>query len=382
MMLKLFNMLKFRFRRHCYCYRNDNNLNNNANKISNTSNNHNDNNNNNNNTKKKLIPRFRSTNTFILFIFIVGIAVIMNVLKQNCIIVHMGQSASSTMMTTTTNYEKYHNTSFLMNQYHQRHWNELNDNSSSNNNTYIHEHKIPNRVLMMHQYNLLNSTIFPFSNNITNLTDLIDIKDLKQRGLIALQRNVYNIIHHHPDAIITFMTDRECIEQMNIVLTKHYNATFATQYIYYFQNEKHGMFRGDICRAIVLYEYGGIYYDVDLDVRYNTFHTIQKNTKFVTISGAGIYQYWFQAFIGVIPYHPVMKRTIELFYMYYNSTFYTSNEEKINMNISLDGWPLLLGPYLLKEAFFDVWKEQRQQIQLQIQNDNNSLSITTTKDDE
>ena len=74
---------------------------------------------------------------------------------------------------------------------------------------------------------------------------------------------------------------------MKSIIPKHFNTNHTTnhnyyidveQFVNYFNNEPLGMFRADLCRAIILYETGGIYYDIDLGIRSNLFNYINTNT--------------------------------------------------------------------------------------------------------
>lgn len=211
--------------------------------------------------------------------------------------------------------------------------------------TEDHRHSIPNNIIFTHKLDLLN-TVFPFQNKSTSLLTP------DEKELLALQNNAINIIKLHPSANVQFLTNDDCIDRIRLVMTTLYNSTAAEELVNHFINEKEGMYKGDLCRGIALYENGGLYFDVDIGVRMNLWNVIQPLTEFVTIRvhtqshNVGAF---FQAFIGVTSHHIVIQRYIELFYMYYTHTI--SQYDKIK------GKPL--GVVLLKRAYDEIEHEQQ-----------------------
>jgi Glycosyltransferase sugar-binding region containing DXD motif len=215
-----------------------------------------------------------------------------------------------------------------------------------------HGHNIPNNIIFTHKIDLIN-TVFPFENKSDSL-----LKS-DEKELLALQNNVKHIIQLHPSANVQFLTNDDCILSIQRVMTKLYNTTAAEELVNHFINEKEGMYKGDLCRGVALYETGGLYFDVDIGVRMNLWNVIQTSTEFVTIrvhkqsNNVGAF---FQAFIGVSTHHIVIQRYITLFYMYYSRTI--SQYDKIK------GRPL--GVVLLKRAYEEIQHEQKSRREAQI----------------
>jgi hypothetical protein len=85
-------------------------------------------------------------------------------------------------------------------------------------------------------------------------------------------------------------------------------------------HESDGMFKGDICRMVALYQNGGYYFDIDLQViepinldRKNQYYGNGTYISFATAKEApGIKndKGFFQAFLASTPHHPIMRRAL------------------------------------------------------------------------
>ena len=170
-----------------------------------------------------------------------------------------------------------------------------------------HHHAIPSILIFTYHTNLLT----------TLESDLGDEED------VALAHNVRSIISLHTNdssttttttTTVRFLTDEDCIDSIRMALGHDTNLTT------YFTTEKHGMYKADICRGAALYESGGLYFDVDIEARMSMFHVLHTQTRFVTTlvhKDSNHHGMFFQAFIGSTPQHPILKRYLELFVLYY-----------------------------------------------------------------
>lgn len=89
----------------------------------------------------------------------------------------------------------------------------------------------------------------------------------------------------------------------------------------YFDAEKHGMYKADICRVATLYEHGGYYMDIDLQVADPptfdapvNFATVREPAEGYHVPG------FFQAFLATTPGHPVLRTALYTMLEYYNGT--------------------------------------------------------------
>ena len=183
-----------------------------------------------------------------------------------------------------------------------------------------HKHLIPPVLIFTYHINLLS----------TPESDLTDDED------IALAENVNSIISLHPGASIRFLNDHDCLESIRAVLGSDTNLTT------YFTNEEHGMYKADICRGAALYETGGMYFDIDIEARMSLWNVIAPRTEFVTTlvhKDSNHHGGFFQAFIGATLGHPILKRYLELFVLYYEG------------KVSVSG---PLGVYFLRMAYDDI----------------------------
>ncbi|KAL3789828.1 hypothetical protein ACHAW5_011251 [Stephanodiscus triporus] len=177
-------------------------------------------------------------------------------------------------------------------------------------------------------------------------TDLLgtpasDLADDEDASLAANVRSIIEL-HRRPDddgattTTVRFLDDDDCIESIMAALGHDTNLTK------YFRSETRGMYKADICRGAALYETGGLYFDVDVEARMSMYDAIDPRTEFVTTyvhvdsNHRGMF---FQAFIGSTPRHPILRRYLELFVLYY--------EGEVDV-----GGPL--GVYLLRMAYDDV----------------------------
>ena len=217
-----------------------------------------------------------------------------------------------------------------------------------------HQHAIPSILIFTYHTNLLT----------TLESDLDDTED------VALAHNVRSIISLHTNDSSTstsststtttkvrFLTDDDCIDSIRMALGHDTNLTT------YFSTEKHGMYKADICRGAALYESGGLYFDVDIEARMSMFDVLHTETKFVTTlvhKDSNHHGMFFQAFIGSTPQHPILKRYLELFVLYY--------EGKIDVSGPL-------GVYFLRMAYNDIMGNKGTVMIPYIPSDDNTIDL-------
>ena len=198
-----------------------------------------------------------------------------------------------------------------------------------------HSHAIPTNLVFTYHTNLLT----------TPEEKLADEEDR------ALSQNVQHIVSLHPESTVRFLNDEDCKSSIRATLGE------KTKLVDYFDSETHGMYKADICRGAALYETGGLYFDIDIEARMPLWDAIQTNTEFVTVlvhKDSNHPGGFFQAFIGAVPKHRVMKRYVEIFLDYYEG------------KVKVDG---PLGVYFLRMAYdglkddekskSELWKEVR-----------------------
>jgi hypothetical protein len=103
-----------------------------------------------------------------------------------------------------------------------------------------------------------------------------------------------------------FLDNAACRQQIQMA---------APELVPYFDTESKGMFKGDMCRTAALYNQGGYYFDVDIQVIHPI--ALEQNTSFSSVvSSTGVF---FQAFLAASPQHPILQRTLqEMLYYYQN----------------------------------------------------------------
>jgi mannosyltransferase OCH1-like enzyme len=161
------------------------------------------------------------------------------------------------------------------------------------------QHAIPKVLIFTHYKKLLDTSQHDSMND-------------EER---ALAENVQHSIDVHAsqdrDLEVLFWTDEECVESIRRVYPS---------LVPYFLSETEGMFKGDICRGVALYEHGGFYLDVDVGVRHSLWDDLKSTTTFVTslVHRQSRYPgHFFQAVLGVSSRHPVIYRYLRLFEKHY-----------------------------------------------------------------
>lgn len=200
--------------------------------------------------------------------------------------------------------------------------------SSSQNQS--HKHAIPPILVFTYHTNLLT----------VPAEQLADDEDR------ALSQNVQQIVSLHPESTVRFLNDDDCRASIRATLGDD------TKLVEYFDKETHGMYKADICRGAALYETGGLYFDIDIEARMPMWDVIQQPTEFVTVlvhKDSNHHGGFFQAFIGVVPKHKVMKRYVELFVDYYEGRVKVSGP---------------LGVYFLRMAYDELSQEEQSKAEL------------------
>jgi hypothetical protein len=278
----------------------------------------------------------------------------------------------------------------------------------------MHTHKIPNILIFTYYENLLlppppSSPIPPLKhetvvvgNSINSSINKNDSAPTKEEELRALRKNIQHTISLHPAATIRFLTDDDCLTSIkNVVpylnlpyaarvsssstsvstdsasISASTNATSVKTLMEYFTAEPLGMYKGDICRGAALYETGGLYFDVDLGVRMNVFtghgevrmdtehedissrknsssFVLNTNTEFVTVKvplNSKDPRGFFTAFLGTTARHPILKRYLELFWLYY--------AHQLPSNVQLPE-KSLYSVMLLRHAYDEILQQERE----------------------
>ncbi|KAL7575294.1 hypothetical protein ACA910_001819 [Epithemia clementina (nom. ined.)] len=200
---------------------------------------------------------------------------------------------------------------------------------SHDHHHYHHHHAIPNNLIFTHKYNLLQWTpnAAMDKNKVPSAADRLEMQ--------ALRDNVQHSIALHtppfygntsssstvnatwqqqpPPPNVYFWTNDDCRASLQRVL--------PALVPYFDWEDNRGMIQADMCRGAALYEYGGLYLDVDLGVRRNLWTLLQPTTTFVTVrvhrKSRLVHAGFFQAFCGATPRHPILQLYLLEFLRYY-----------------------------------------------------------------
>merc|ERR1719428_2772903 len=111
----------------------------------------------------------------------------------------------------------------------------------------------------------------------------------------------------HPGSKVIFHNDTEC----KTLISKVHSAKLAA----YFDQEKSGAFKSDICRLAMLYQYGGYYLDNDIETITDISSVVPGDASFVSALAAyqpnpRCQEVW-NAFIGSTPKHWALKDALD-----------------------------------------------------------------------
>jgi len=119
---------------------------------------------------------------------------------------------------------------------------------------------------------------------------------------VVLQKYIYL----NPNYNISFSDDHDCY--------KFLNNYFCSDFAEYFKNIKWGPIKADFWRLCVLYVFGGVYYDIDINPHASVDTFIEKNTTFSTCLDYKN-RAMFQAFIATTPENPILLECLMIMYL-------------------------------------------------------------------
>jgi len=118
----------------------------------------------------------------------------------------------------------------------------------------------------------------------------------------AVQANIQHTLSLSGDDVkFRWFGDQACRQYIK----DHYEADL----LLLFDKERHGYYRGDICRAAVLYQEGGFYLDVDLQLAVPLTSLVDADTTFASAysHSDGVYN----AIIATVPKSPILAETLK-----------------------------------------------------------------------
>jgi len=120
----------------------------------------------------------------------------------------------------------------------------------------------------------------------------------------------------------------------------------------FFNAEKQGMLKADMCRLGQLWQHGGLYFDIDIVPVVNLHKHVHRQTTFATVRSTGEIINnlgFFQAFLGAAPNHPVIAAALQTTLTYYRAL---AKRDLQKMSDMMAGFPTQnIGTALLIHAF-------------------------------
>ena len=168
-------------------------------------------------------------------------------------------------------------------------------------------HAIPRILIFTHYRDLWNDP----EDSLTDSEERVMAANIRKVVALHQPSDRHTTTTTTINVTVRFLTDDHCIQSLQ--------RTFPSL-IPFFQTERQGMFKADICRGSALYETGGIYLDVDVGVRYDLWKDLRPTTAFVTAQVHGESKYpghFFQAIMGAAPASPIIYKYLQLFHDHY-----------------------------------------------------------------
>jgi hypothetical protein len=157
----------------------------------------------------------------------------------------------------------------------------------------------------------------------------------------------------YPDYEVKLYDNKDCIEFLN----KEYNK----EYVDIFNYIKDGPIKADFWRVCILYKYGGIYSDIDVEPVVNINKIIDNDTTFITCLSAQ-FKNINPHFIVTIPNHKVLKMCIDKYLtMYRDKKKYT-----------YWGWSIV---FIMKKVLYEIFDKYLTKDGVYYDKDNNKYQF-------
>jgi len=180
-------------------------------------------------------------------------------------------------------------------------------------NTTVQSYEIPHRIIFTGKQNILETkTPSQIYQNVLNT--------------IQQYRNAWG----EPNAPVWFLNDTDCRQRIQ---------STAPNLLEYFDTTI-GAFKADICRVVALYQVGGYYFDIDMQVL-QPLH-LAPNVTFATVNSPAHGGTFFQSFLASTANNPILYKSFETMQQFF--------EERKNLTRKLIKGDLL-GPNSLKQAY-------------------------------
>lgn len=159
---------------------------------------------------------------------------------------------------------------------------------------------------------------------------------------------------------VNFLTNDACLDLLKRVEPRLVDA---------FRYETRGMYKADICRAAALYESGGYYFDVDVEVIAPLIldnegdQTVNQNISFVTARSGWNRETVFQAILASAPRHVILNETLHKMVQHYDRALIRHSVERSPPEIDFEyekqleqqnGGRWLMGTNTMGEALRNV----------------------------
>eukprot|EP00405_Crypthecodinium_cohnii_P038778 CAMPEP_0206537342 /NCGR_PEP_ID=MMETSP0325_2-20121206/7264_1 /ASSEMBLY_ACC=CAM_ASM_000347 /TAXON_ID=2866 /ORGANISM="Crypthecodinium cohnii, Strain Seligo" /LENGTH=466 /DNA_ID=CAMNT_0054034679 /DNA_START=265 /DNA_END=1661 /DNA_ORIENTATION=+ len=168
----------------------------------------------------------------------------------------------------------------------------------------------------------------------------------------AVQKNIEHNIALDPDIKLRMLGDAEC----QAYISQHFGAELSS----FFEAEKHGSYRGDICRSCVLAKEGGFYLDLDVQLKFSLLSLIDNHTTFMSVLSEPDLSL-LNAVMAAEPQNPIVTQVVEELRKWYRDEVPHTDRE------TSSEW---MGPVTLRRATENVtaWLCGKKVIPLQNRN--------------
>ena len=157
---------------------------------------------------------------------------------------------------------------------------------------------IPRRIYITYKYDLCDSKM------PSHVQQQLALEDPQ---FLSLKLNVERIRAFHPEFEVECFDDDKAYRSM---------LSVAPKFAAYFKAERKGMYKADLFRIVMLYHFGGYYFDADMEPIESLSPLLRDDTTFTSSVCAGG-DALFQSYLGSTRFNDVLKLNLDIFEDHY-----------------------------------------------------------------
>lgn len=166
------------------------------------------------------------------------------------------------------------------------------------------ESKIPYNHILFTIPNKWNYLRAVWANDMDSFMNVVDDENFNSGLFTNVVKTIKIHKHNNPCLKVFMYNDNDCLSLVNEIYPQAQDI--------FLNDIEYGPYRSDICRALMLYKYGGLYVDVDLQPVVNILDYISSKNVDFSSSLMGNGHEFFQAILYSVPKADLLIRYVEL----------------------------------------------------------------------